>query len=188
LRERSWIRNLRKEGALGGYVERAEKPKEGVDVKRVLVVSALLALGTIGLVSPQVIFANPPNCHSGNGTTTEQPPPEQPVRLAPTAATATAGCGAIPITDEPDNVFLCYSKFQVDPGVWPPEVAAQLLAEGYYYPVAVPGNVPGGTNIGNYHLVCNGKAAASGDVVNQNGLVMPAEAAGDTLGYYPLGA
>jgi hypothetical protein len=153
-------------------------------VKRVLLVSALVVLGAIGVVSPQIVSASPPNCHGVQNN--EEQNPGSP--LAPAAATAATGCGVIPLADEPDNVFLCYSKFQVDPGVWPPEQAAQLLAAGYYYPVAVLGNVPGATNLGGYHLVCNGKAAASGDVVNENGLVLPAFVAGDTLGYYPLGA
>ena len=152
-------------------------------MKRVLVVSALLAFGAIGLVSPQLVSAGPPNC-SPTKTVEEQPPPDLGVK-APTAA---SGCGVVPIVDEPDNVFLCYSKFQVIPGVWPPAQAKELLAQGYYYPVAVKGNEPGGTNLGEYHLVCNAAAATPGQVVNENGMVLPAALAGDTLGYYPLGA
>jgi hypothetical protein len=155
-------------------------------VKRVLVVSALLALGAIGLLSPQVVSAGAPNCKTT--TSQEVPPPD--LSVTPSASTATgAGCGGIEIVDEPDNVFLCYSKFQVEPGVWSPEQAKELLAQGYYYPVAVKGNVAGGTNLGDYHLVCNAPAAQPPDkVVNENGEVVPKELAGDTLGYYPLGA
>ena len=159
-------------------------------MKRVLVLSAVLALGAFGLVSPQLVSAGAPNC--GPGKTIIEvppPPPEQPSQSlqAPTAAPGGA-CSSPPVVNEPDNVFLCYSKFQVVPGVWGPEQARELLAQGYYYPVAVKGNDPGGTNLGDYHLVCNAPAATGGQVVNENGLVGPADAAGDTLGYYPLGA
>jgi hypothetical protein len=154
-------------------------------LKRVLVLSALLGVGVIGLMIPQVSSASPPNCPGTPGTV-EQPPPEAP--LAPSAASATTGCHEAVIIDEPDDVFLCYSKFQVEPGVWPPDVAAKLLADGYYYPVAVKGNVAGGTNLGDYHLVCNAPAGSTGEVVNENGEVLPERIAGGTLGYYPLGA
>jgi hypothetical protein len=162
-------------------------------VKRFVVISALVAVAGIGLASPQIISAGPPGCPvPGKKVTTENPdkPSGRVGRLAPTAATAATavtGCGIVG-ADEPDDVFLCYSKFQVEPGVWPPDVAAELLAAGYYYPVAVKGNVPGGTNLGDYHLVCNATPASSGEVVNANGIVMPAEVAGEALGYYPLGA
>ena len=155
-------------------------------MKRVFVLSALLAVGVIGLVTPQVISAGSPNCPSGNPPPTSQG--DAPVVRAPTAVTGATGCGAIPIVNEPDAVFLCYSKFQVDPGVWAPEVAETLLAAGYYLPTAVKGNVPGGTNLGDYHLVCNAPIATSGEVVNENGIVFPGGVAGGTLGYYPLGA
>ena len=160
-------------------------------MKRVLVLGALLAVGAVGLVTPQVISAGPPNCPASHGNTTiiiTEQTPEAPNLKAPSAATGATGCGAIPIVDEPDAVFLCYSKFQVEPGVWPPEEAVRLLAEGYYYPTAVKGNVPGGTNLGDYHLVCNAPIATSGDVVNENGLVFPPTETGGALGYYPLGA
>ena len=159
-------------------------------MKRVFVLSALLAVGVIGLVTPQVISAGPPNCpgNGGNRTTTESQPGDAPSGRAPTAVTGATGCGAIPIVDEPDAVFLCYSKFQVDPGVWASEIAETLLAAGYYLPTAVRGNVPGGTNLGDYHLVCNAPIAATGEVVNENGIVFPGAVAGATLGYYPLGA
>ena len=53
------------------------------------------------------------------------------------------------------NVFLCYSAFQTDPGVWPATEAAALIKAGYWSPYAVPNTVTGGTNVGGYHLVCN---------------------------------
>jgi hypothetical protein len=54
------------------------------------------------------------------------------------------------------GIFLCYSKWQEVPGVWPYGVAKNLVEnEGYWLPYAVPGNVPFGTNIGGFHLACN---------------------------------
>ena len=157
-------------------------------MKRVFVLFALLGVGAIGLVTPQIISASPPNCKGipAERTTTEQ---GEALRVrVPAAAAAATGCGVVPVVDEPDAVFLCYSKFQVDPGVWAPDIARKLLAAGYYLPTAVKGNVAGGTNIGGYHLVCNAPAATTGEVVNENGMVFPGAFAGDTLGYYPLGA
>lgn len=55
----------------------------------------------------------------------------------------------------PSDVFLCYSAFQTNPGVWSSSVAAALLKAGYWSPYAVAGNVAGATNIGAYHLACN---------------------------------
>ncbi len=51
-----------------------------------------------------------------------------------------------------DNIFLCYSKFQVDPGVWRMSIAKSLLKEGdYWLPYAVAGNPLGShTILGNY--------------------------------------
>src|SRR5438045_318729 len=54
-----------------------------------------------------------------------------------------------------NGVFLCYSKSQTVPGVWGQGQAAQLLAEGYFLPAALRGNVDGGTNLGDFHLQCN---------------------------------
>lgn len=71
-----------------------------------------------------------------------------------------AGAGASARTT---LVFLCYSKFQTDPGVWstartgPPihETASDLLAQGYWSPFAER-SVPTKTAIANgYFLICN---------------------------------
>jgi hypothetical protein len=62
-----------------------------------------------------------------------------------------------------DGIFLCYSKFQVDPGVWGYSQAQQLLAGGgYWKPYAVIGT-DSSTRVGPYSLVCNpgGVAPAS---------------------------
>lgn len=64
-----------------------------------------------------------------------------------------------------NGAFLCYSAFQITPGVWPMHEAQQLLAGGgYWQPYAVEGNVPYGTNVGGYHLLCN---VAAGQAVGQ---------------------
>ena len=84
-------------------------------------------------------------------------------------------------------MFLCYSKSQTIPGVWPQDQAADLLAAGYWYPSAVAGNVPGGPNLGDYHLVCNATGTPTHKVVNENGEVFPdTYPTGDSIGYYPL--
>lgn len=72
----------------------------------------------------------------------------------------TISLGACPIPPE-NNVFLCYSKFEVDPGVWPVTEAEGLMDDGYWSPAAADGNIDGGTNIGGYHLVCNPPAATA---------------------------
>lgn len=67
--------------------------------------------------------------------------------------------GACPVAPE-SSVFLCYSKFQVDPGAWLAHQASELMSEGYWAPFALTGNVDGGTNVGDYHLVCNPQTSA----------------------------
>jgi hypothetical protein len=95
--------------------------------------------------------------------------------------------GPRPFVPEEANVFLCYSKFQTDPGVWGVKAAAKLIAEGYWQPWAIAGNVPGGTNVGGYHLVCNlaaGQAATGAYTDGAGGFEPPAYAG--TLGIYPI--
>jgi hypothetical protein len=66
------------------------------------------------------------------------------------------GGGQSTVSPPPDNgIFLCYSAFQTQPGVWPESQAKELYAEGYWLPYAIAGNVVGGTDIGRFHLVCN---------------------------------
>jgi hypothetical protein len=72
-----------------------------------------------------------------------------------------------------DNaMFLCYSKFQVIPGVWDVMQAPALIALGYWPAYALPGNVPDGTNVDGYHLVCNPDATnkSTGDFRDHNGM------------------
>jgi len=92
-----------------------------------------------------------------------------------------------------NNVFLCYSKFQVDPGTWGADQAPELMSEGYWAPMAMTGNVFGGTNIGDYHLVCNAPStalvfASSSDedsYIGADGTLVGTAVAG-MAGYYPL--
>jgi hypothetical protein len=92
-----------------------------------------------------------------------------------------------PCTTTPENnVFLCYSKFQVDPGVWPVSQAQALILSGYWEPSAVSGMVGGGTNIGSFHLVCNPPASSTSDgaYIGADGS-MVSGAGADVAGYYP---
>jgi hypothetical protein len=67
------------------------------------------------------------------------------------------------------GIFLCYSKYQVDPGVWEATQAKQLLTEGYWKPVAVPG-LDSATRYGAFSLVCNpGKQTASAPIAGIDG-------------------
>lgn len=96
---------------------------------------------------------------------------------------------APPVVRSPDSMFLCYSKFEQDGGaVFEAGQAQELLAGGYWLPSAVAGVVPGGTNLGAYHLDCNPPATLKptaayvgdgGDVVSEPGTAQPP-------GYYPI--
>jgi hypothetical protein len=60
-----------------------------------------------------------------------------------------------------NHVFTCYSKWEQDGGeVTDADVAQLLLDAGRWLPVALPGTVPSGENIGGYHLACNPPADA----------------------------
>lgn len=90
-----------------------------------------------------------------------------------------------------DHSFLCYSAFQTNPGVWQNGQATSLLAQGYWSPYAVSGNVAGGTNIGSYHLVCNLATgqSAGGSLLDESGrLIGPTVAPvfKSIVGVYPV--
>ena len=69
---------------------------------------------------------------------------------------ATSRCLAVTPPDSMFNhEFLCYSKWQVQPSVWPWHEAVTLLRQGYWLPTALDGNIEGGTNLGKYNLQCN---------------------------------
>lgn len=71
------------------------------------------------------------------------------------AAAFDCSAGPAETPQAPAGVFLCYSADQVTPGVWGADVAPGLLKQGYWQAYAVKGNVAGGTNVGDFHLVCN---------------------------------
>lgn len=86
-----------------------------------------------------------------------------------------------------NHLFLCYSKFQTDPGVWDSDTAALLLIQGYWIPYGLAGNVDGATNVGDYHLVCNltGTQTPSGTFVDDEGTVWSSDYAA-MPGLYPI--
>jgi hypothetical protein len=101
--------------------------------------------------------------------------------------------GGCPVAPQ-NAIFLCYSKFQHDPGAWLQDQAEELMGEGYWSPYALTGNVDGGTNVGGFHLECNPPAAetafASIDVapelyVGGDGSMIGSVADG-LPGYYPF--
>jgi hypothetical protein len=108
----------------------------------------------------------------------------------PNYAVHTISLGLCPATN--NHVFLCYSKFNDDPGVWPAEQAQSLIDEGYWSPTAMDGTIEGGTNIGGFHLTCNppaldGKLAATPSsqvYVGGAGEIVETDANG-VPGYYP---
>jgi hypothetical protein len=177
--------------------------EENTIVKRALLLSAVLALAASGvafaLAVPQAGSAAPQDACG----IPDAPPPTTSITItiitdglqarlqAPTALgrlqapTACKTPTPPPFVNPPDGIFLCYSTSQVVPGVWLQDQAAQLLADGYYYPKALAGNVEGGTNLGSFHLVCNASGTPTGMFVNENGEVVGPDHAADNLGYYP---
>jgi hypothetical protein len=85
--------------------------------------------------------------------------------IAPTpdpGAVAGTSAAAAPAPRAEEGIFLCYSKWQVDPGVWTASEAQLLLLTGEYWkPYAVLG-AGTSTQLGAYSLNCNpGKVTAS---------------------------
>ena len=113
---------------------------------------------------------------------------------------ATAGAMIAPDPAGPTTTaFLCYSKYQVDPGAWPLSVpgpahhdAAQLLGLGYWSPYAEH-SVRTSTQLANgWYLICNlpksAQALVSGELLGQKGNVLPATKLAGRPGYYPIAA
>lgn len=87
----------------------------------------------------------------------------------------------------PNHMFLCYSKWEQDGGaVMPTDEAEQFLASGWWLPTAVPGNVAGGDNLGDYHLECNPPDGftSTGQWVDGGGGVLGTDPAG--IGWYAV--
>jgi hypothetical protein len=107
-------------------------------------------------------------------------------------ATVTAGIAVAQPTAVPqvDHTFLCYSKWENDGGeVVLTDDAPGLIALGMWVPYAEAGNVPGGDNIGSYHLVCNPDPSLNptGSYVDNNGAALdPGSAHASKPGNYPV--
>lgn len=86
------------------------------------------------------------------------------------SATLSSAAAAAQVT----SMFVCYSKWEQDGGaVFPTSEAEALLTAGWWLPTAIPGNVPGGDNLGTYHLECNPPAGvATGQSVDGGGGVV----------------
>jgi hypothetical protein len=117
--------------------------------------SLLDALGNLGVITslfpiPGGVFH--PVAAGACPVTPAPTPTPTPTPTAAPAASAPADPG--PPRGE-EGIFLCYSKFQVEPGVWQYTMAQQLLAGGgYWKPYAVLGT-DSNTRLGAYSLVCN---------------------------------
>jgi hypothetical protein len=99
-----------------------------------------------------------------------------------------------------DFAFLCYSRYQVDPGVWSLDgstskhhiTAGGLLALGYWSPFAEKSVATQTRIAGGYYLDCNLSqqlAPVAGMIVTQKGVAKPTnEWFGSHPGYYPEAA
>ena len=91
------------------------------------------------------------------------------------------GGGGAGLVGAAGAIWLCYSKFQVDPGYWFQPQATELFAAGYWQPYAVKANI-GSTVLGAYHIICNlpaGYTLTSPPLyVDEGGLVVDATKAG----------
>lgn len=117
--------------------------------------------------------------------------PVAPVVTPPVADdTAAAASVAAPLPPPEEGIFLCYSKWQVDPGVWPAAEAQWLLWSGQYWqPTAVAG-AQSSTQLGGYSLVCNpGKttASASAASLDGSGAITTSPDLQGRLDVYPVG-
>ena len=113
---------------------------------------------------------------------------------------AAGAFGAAP----PNNSYLCYSKSQVDPGVWSDNPiglkgglggnvsAGALLKLGYWQPFAVK-STPTGTKLpGGWYLHCNppGATVAGGTpttIIGGAGETVANKSLAGLPGYYPVG-
>ncbi|MFL5928952.1 MAG: hypothetical protein ACJ77E_18640 [Gaiellaceae bacterium] len=87
----------------------------------------------------------------------------------------------------PDSAFLCYSRFQIEPGVWPAPEAETLFASGYWQPYAILGT-RSATRLGPYSLVCNLPSTATvfeREAVDDGGALIVGTARAP-LGLYPV--
>ena len=94
------------------------------------------------------------------------------------------GGGSAVLVGAAETIWLCYSKFQVDPGYWFQPEASALFAAGYWQPYAIKADI-GSTVLGAYHIVCNLPAGYTLTnpplYVDEGGLVVDAVKAGTGL-------
>jgi hypothetical protein len=139
------------------------------------------ALGTLDyIVSPFSIPGGVFHPVSGGACAAGSPTPGDGSTPTSTSAASTQG--------STDGIFLCYSRWQVDPGVWGIAQAQGLLAGGYWKPVAVAG-IQSATRLGAYSLVCNpDKQAASAPAaaVDDGGVVSTSPDQLGALGTYVI--
>jgi hypothetical protein len=101
---------------------------------------------------------------------------------------SSGGEGNAPPPPPESSVFLCYSQWQTNPGLWPSDQAADLVQQGYWLPVAET-SVPTPTKIGNYYLYCNGTNTGLPHFTTGSGRI---DASGNLLdpdsvfGHYPV--
>lgn len=91
-----------------------------------------------------------------------------------------------------NNIALCYSVFQTDP-LWSngyADAVADVTNFGWTEPVAVLGNVVGGTNVGAYYLTCQKSGTPTGSFVGGSGGATfgpeYASLANSALGFYAI--
>jgi len=91
------------------------------------------------------------------------------------------------VAPQVSDIYLCYSAYETVPGVWSADQAVDLAKQGYWEPTAVDGNVPGGTNVGKYHLECNVPPKGDGYVGDNGTWYGPdiGSIAQQELGFYP---
>jgi hypothetical protein len=112
---------------------------------------------------------------------------------------ATGDCPAATPTTAPraeDGIFLCYSQWQIDPGVWPITTAVKLLAGGQYWLPVVETQFKTAQALGKYYLYCNGTMTGrpqlrptGNTIVDDSGYAVSGAVAGKllgVLGYYAL--
>ena len=109
---------------------------------------------------------------------------------SPTFASEAACLSFISPPRDEESAFLCYSRFQVDPGVWVNSQASTLLAGGYWIPDAVRGETLGSKTVltGGYALVCNPPSgyAPTGKYVDESNDLFSAASGKSLLGLYPV--
>ena len=144
-------------------------------------------------------IANPIVDGCGVGTTCTVEVASSPDMLDPTCAPTPGSCGIIAtfaytrvtatFVDSVSNspgIFLCYSKWQVDPGVWPLTQARALYEAGYWRPYAVHAPLTS-TRLAGFTLVCNlpaGMTVVGNQTIDAGGATFDHASFVDSLGYY----